>query len=90
MRKTEFIRARIEPHLKTEVHEIFHELGITPTQAITMFYKLIQRKHGLPVDLVMPNRETAKAIQETKQRKGIVSAKNAKELFKKLGIEDKD
>jgi DNA-damage-inducible protein J len=86
MRKTEFIRARIEPDLKIEVHEIFHELGITPTQAITMFYKLIQRQHGLPVEFVTPNRETIKAITEARQRKGVVGAKNAKDLFKKLGI----
>lgn len=90
MRKTEFIRARIEPHLKTEVHEIFHELGITPTQAITMFYKLIQRKHGLPMDLVTPNHETIKAIKEARQRKGVIAAKDTKDLFKKLGIQNKD
>lgn len=90
MRKSEFIRARIEPHLKTEVHEIFHELGITPTQAITMFYKLIQRQHGFPVELVTPNRATIKAIKEARQRKGVVAAKDAKDLFKKLGIHHKD
>lgn len=46
--KTDFVRARIEPELKQHVHAIFDELGVTPTQAITMFYKLVEREHGVP------------------------------------------
>jgi hypothetical protein len=33
-----------------------------------------------------PNAETIKAIKEVKSRKGLIKAKNAADLFKKLGI----
>ena len=38
MAKTEFIRARVEPELKTQAEEIFSKLGLSPTDAITLFY----------------------------------------------------
>lgn len=85
--KTEFVRARIEPHLKAEVHEVLDELGVTPTQAITMFYKYIRREHGLPFNFALPNLETAQAIKEARERKGVVICKNSKDLFKKLGLQ---
>jgi DNA-damage-inducible protein J len=84
--KTEFVRARIEPKLKAEAHAIFDELGVTPTQVITMLYKQIQNKHALPFDLSLPNAETARAIKEARKRKDVVICKDAEDMFKKLGI----
>jgi hypothetical protein len=34
----------------------------------------------------VPNKTTLKAIKDAESRRGIVSAENAKDLFKKLGI----
>ncbi len=84
--KSDFIRVRIEPALKNEVHEILDDIGIKPSQAITMIYKLIQREHGFPCNLLLPNRETKRAIREARKGKGVIKAKNAQDLFKKLGI----
>lgn len=83
--KTEFIRARIEPNLKAAAHAVFAELGVTPTQVITMLYKQVQNKHALPFDLSVPNAETARAIKEARNRKGLIACKDAKDMFKKLG-----
>lgn len=33
--KTDFIRVRVEPELKIQVHQIFNKFGMTPTQVIT-------------------------------------------------------
>lgn len=84
--KTDFIRARVEPHLKAQVHQIFDNLGMTPTQVITMLYKLVAREHKIPFDLSVPNRETAKAIREAREGKGVVVCKDAEDMFNKLGI----
>ena len=84
--KTEFVKARIEPHLKASVHAVLAELGMTPSQAITIFYKSIEREHGLPLSLMVPNAATARAIKEAKSGKGLKKFKNAKDLFKDLGI----
>ena len=34
----------------------------------------------------LPNKQTLKAIEKVEKRTGLVKAKNAKELFEKLGI----
>ena len=38
MAKTEMIRARVEPELKSQAEEVFSELGLSATEAITLFY----------------------------------------------------
>jgi DNA-damage-inducible protein J len=82
--KTEYIRARIEPNLKKHVHAIFCTLGVTPTQIITMFYKTIERTKEVPLDLHIPNEETARAIKEVREGKGLIYCKDVEDMFKKL------
>ncbi len=84
--KNDFIRARVEHDLKVHVHAIFYEMGVTPTQAVTMFYKYVERQHKLPFDVKVPNKETAKAIKEARAGKDVVVCKDAEDMFKKLGI----
>lgn len=86
MSKEAFVRARVEPELKMVAEEILEELGITPTQAITMLYKRIAREHEWPLELKIPNAKTAKAIKEARQKKGVTECEDEEELFKKLGI----
>ena len=40
MAKTAMIRARVEPELKCQAEEVFAGLGLSPTEAITLFYRL--------------------------------------------------
>ncbi|EKD55074.1 MAG: DNA-damage-inducible protein J [uncultured bacterium] len=88
MNKAAFIRARVEPQLKIAAEHVLHELGITPTQAITMLYKRIAREHGWPLELKIPNVKTRKTLEETDKNIGLVECKNVDDLFKKLDIED--
>ena len=48
MSKTETVRARIEPGLKSKAEYVFRKLGLTPTQAIRLFYKQVELRNGLP------------------------------------------
>ena len=59
MAKTAMIRARAEPDLKTAAEGALSELGLTPTQAITLYYREIVRERGIPFPLRLP--ETASA-----------------------------
>jgi len=86
MSKSAYVRARIEPDLKIGVEAIFSEFGVTPTQVITMLYKQVLRNHEIPIDLSLPNRETAKAIEEARNGEGIVKCKDVDDLFNQLGI----
>ena len=84
--KTEFVRARLEPNLKHHVHAVFRKMGVTPTQAIRMFYHYIDREQGFPFDLSIPNEETAQTIREARVGKGLIKSKSLEDLFAELEI----
>lgn len=64
MTKSEVIRARVEPELKQEAENVFSKLGLSATQAITLFYKQVTLQQGLPFAVKIPNAETREALQQ--------------------------
>ena len=64
MTKSEMIRARVEPDLKQEAETVFAKLGLSTTQAITLFYKQVTLQQGLPFAVKIPNAETREALQD--------------------------
>lgn len=58
------ISTRIDADLKTEGEAILSQLGIKPSQAISMFYTQIVRQRGMPLELKIPNDETIAAFGE--------------------------
>ena len=86
MAKEAMIRARIEPRLKAEVEDIFDELGLSITEAITLFYKQVKLNRGLPFEVRIPNETTLKAFQDTDAGRRLVRNKDAQDMFDKLGL----
>ncbi len=64
------VRARVDSKLKEETEKIFSEIGLTTSQAITIFLKGVKRERGIPFELKIPNETTLKAMQEAKDGKG--------------------
>jgi DNA-damage-inducible protein J len=83
--KSAMVRARIEPELKTKAEKYFDILGLSTTQAITLFFKQVELHHGLPFEINIPNAETKAAMKEIKDGAG-KKFDNVDELFKHLGI----
>jgi DNA-damage-inducible protein J len=83
--KSAMVRARMEPELKTKAEKYFDLLGLTTTQAITLFFKQVEIHRGLPFEINIPNDETIAAMKETENGGGR-KFDNADELFKHLGI----
>lgn len=78
---------RIDDDEKKETFAVFNELGITPAQAVKMFFTQVRRTHSIPFPIeYKPNDETAKAIEEAKQGVDLVVCKDTDDLFNKLGI----
>ena len=71
MAKTEFIRARVEPELKIQAEEIFSKLGLSPTDAITLFYVQVTLHGGLPFEVRIPNTETIDALLQANAGSGL-------------------
>ena len=69
--KSEMIRARVEPGLKHDAEAVLDKLGMTPTEAITLFYKQVTLYRGLPFPVRIPNAATRKALQKARTRKNI-------------------
>ena len=86
MIKTATVRARIQPKLKNNAENIFHRLGLNSTQAITIFYKQVELRDGLPFDLAIPASTTRNTFDATDAGRDLIVCKDADDMFKKLGI----
>ncbi len=86
MSKTATVRARLEPRLKKEAEKLFNRLGLTTTQAITLFYHQVKLRKGLPFDVVIPNETTRKTFENTDVGRNLVFCEDADDMFEKLGI----
>jgi DNA-damage-inducible protein J len=86
MKKTAMVRARMEPRLKKRAETVFHRLGLNATQAITLFYRQVELRDGLPFEVVIPTEETRQTFQSTDAGDDLVVCDDADDLFDKLGI----
>ncbi|MDA3859606.1 MAG: type II toxin-antitoxin system RelB/DinJ family antitoxin [Melioribacteraceae bacterium] len=84
MAKTGMIRARIEPSLKESVEEIFKKIGLSTTEAITLFYIQVKLNKGIPFDLKIPNEVTLETIRKSVKKEDLHRVKNVEELFEEL------
>jgi DNA-damage-inducible protein J len=84
--KTATVRARIDEGLKGDVERVLNQLGLSVSEAISLFMAQIKLKRGIPFDIRIPNKVTLKTLKDTDTGKNLVRCKNAKDMFKKLGI----
>jgi DNA-damage-inducible protein J len=86
MNKTSTVRARIKPELKNKAEQVFRDLGLSTTQAITLFYRQVELRNGLPFDVIIPNETTRRTFSDTDAGRNLVVCEDAEDMFKKLGI----
>jgi DNA-damage-inducible protein J len=86
LKKTAMIRARTTSKVKKEAEKVFTQLGLTPTDAINIFYRQVSLRHGLPFAVEIPNELTLKTFAKTDRNEEVTDTKNTDDMFKKLGI----
>ena len=86
MSKSAMVRARIQPALKDKAEKVFRKLGLSTTQAITLFYRQVELRKGLPFGVAIPNAATLKTFEDTDAGRDLVVCKDVDEMFEKLGI----
>jgi DNA-damage-inducible protein J len=86
MAKSEFIRARVDEVLKMNTEVLFSRLGLTMTEAITLFLTQCELRQGLPFEVKIPNVETQKALDEAHAGVNMTSYADSEEMFRELGI----
>lgn len=57
MAKTTTISVRMDAELKNDAENILTLLGLTPSQAINVFYKQITFQNGLPFSIKIPKKK---------------------------------
>ncbi|HZK76269.1 MAG TPA: type II toxin-antitoxin system RelB/DinJ family antitoxin [Candidatus Kapabacteria bacterium] len=87
MAKTAMIRARIEPELKEEVERVLEKLGMSVSEAISLFFKQVKYQRGMPFDVRIPNRATLRTIKKTDAGKKLTQHESLRDLRKHLGFE---
>jgi DNA-damage-inducible protein J len=84
MAKTAFLNARIDPDLKTSAEKVLDGVGVTASQAITMFYRQVVLRRGLPFDVCIPNAETLAAFKEVEDGGGEIHHGSAEDIFNEI------
>jgi DNA-damage-inducible protein J len=77
---------RLNEKEKEETFAVFNNLGVTPAQAIKLFFKQVRITQSIPFPINIPNAETQKVFAETDAGINLNTADSVEDLFNKLGI----
>lgn len=86
MTKTTAITVRLDPQVKKDAQAVLKELGLTTTQAISLFFKQISLNKGLPFAVEIPNEQTIQAIEDGLNRRNLKTFENAEAALDYLGL----
>ena len=81
MPQTAVIHARIDPETKETTERVLDTLGLTPTEAIRLLYKQIALRGEFPIELKLPNSETAAVLRSIEEGRDLESFDSADKLF---------
>ena len=86
MLKTSTISVRMDAELKSKAENILSSLGLTPSQAINVFYKQITCQNGLPFSIKSPEKVLNLVSINAMEEKNLDEYENPSELYDELGI----
>lgn len=84
--KNSIIHTKINTDLKKCVERVFSRLGMTMSEAITLYLSQVKLTKDIPFAIKKPNKTTLKIFKETDKEKNIIKAKNVREIFEKAGF----
>ena len=86
MASTSFVRARIDEKLKNEATKVLAEFGLSVSDVVRMTLTRVAKTGALPLELKVPNAETAAAMRESRalMKKHNARFNNGKRLIKAL------
>jgi len=79
MRKTAYINTRVEPELKKNAESLFSQLGLSMSDAVSLFLNQAVLNKGLPFPVRIPNTETIEAFNEP--REGLKRYTSSQDMF---------
>ena len=79
--KTAVVHARMEPQTKSRAEGVLARLGITPTEAIRVFYRQIALRGGLPFSVAIPNGRTAATLRKSRRGQNVEAFDSLDAMF---------
>jgi len=90
MPKSSALTIRIDPEIKSQADSVLQYLGMTTSEAVTIFLRQVVLNNGIPFPIKAPayNDETIAALREAESiaKNGPHRFDTAGEMFKDLGI----
>ena len=90
MPKSSAMTIRIDPEVKSQADSVLQFLGMTTSEAVTIFLRQVVLQNGIPFSIKAPsyNEETLAALREAKEiaQNGPHRFHTAGEMFESLGI----
>jgi DNA-damage-inducible protein J len=80
------VRARIDTETKEQAAEALAAMGLSVSDYIRMALVRVARDKAVPFPVKVPNALTAETLRKSERGEDVHTAKDATDLFKKLGI----
>jgi DNA-damage-inducible protein J len=80
------VRARIDATTKAEAAEALAEMGLSISDYIRMALVRVARDRAVPFPVKVPNVLTVETMRKSERGEDMHRAKDADDLFRKLGI----
>jgi len=80
MIKSCVVHARIEPGTKASAERVLRRIGLSPTEAIRIFYRQIALRRGIPFSVEIPNAETRDALQAARKGRDLTAYRSVDEM----------
>ena len=81
MEKSAIIHARIEPRTKRKAEAVLKKLGLSPAEAIRLFYRQIDLRGGLPFPVEIPNESTVRTILKSQKGEEVETFDSLEAMF---------
>lgn len=88
MAKSAYVNARIDQDLKVKAESVFAAIGVSASQALTMFYRQVVYRRGIPFDVCIPNATTVSALEEAAAGRGQTFEGDTASIFDEIGAEE--
>ena len=81
MSQSAVVHARIDQATKSATEKVLEAIGMTPTEAIRLFYRQIAIRKSFPLELHIPNKLTASVLSKSDKNQDIEYFDSPAELY---------
>ena len=81
MSQSAVVHARIDQATKSATEKVLDAIGMTPTEAIRLFYRQIALRNSFPLELHIPNKVTASVLAKSDKDQEVEHFDSPAELY---------